>query len=133
MSSSTSSPAGRDVIDRRVLLALWTGILTGPLAWLVLLEWNYVASYVSCETRQTWFLHVAILIALIATAAAGFWGWSAGRGPRDLPEPATAPVSAETRDTRRRWMGHLAVMCSAFFFLVILAMEVPIVVLRTCQ
>ena len=133
MQSSTSFPVSPDAHARRRVFALWTGVLAGPLVWLMLLEVNYVLSYVSCEARQTWFLHLATLVSVALVAAAGAWGWSAGRGPRELPEPLTEPVSAATCDVRTRWMGHASVGLSAWFILVILAMEVPVIVLRTCQ
>lgn len=133
MPSSTSHHAFRDPHDATREIALWTGVLAGPAIWLMLLEVNYVLSYVACETRETWFLHLATLAAVVVVAVAGMWGWSAGRGPRDLPEPLTPPVSHETSDARARWMGHASVIFSAWFILVILSMEIPIVVLRTCQ
>lgn len=115
------------------MLALWTGLLAGPVVMLVLLQVNYVLSYVACETRQTWFLHLATGIAIALVAAAGTWAWRSGHGPADLPEPFTPPVSAGTCDTRARWMAHAAVACSAWFIIVILAMVIPVVVLETCQ
>ena len=133
MPSSTSHHASRDAHDATREIALWTGVLAGPTIWLTLLEVNYVLSYVACETRETWFLHLATLVALVLVAGAGIWGWSAGRGPRELPEPPTPPVSYETSDTRARWMGHASVIFSAWFILVILAMEIPVIVLGTCQ
>jgi hypothetical protein len=133
MPSSTSSPAWRDAHDRRRVLALWTGVLAGPTVMLVLLQVNYVLSYVACETRQTWFLHLGTVIAVALVAAAGAWAWRAGRGPVDLPEPLSHPISPETADTRARWMAHFAVAMSAWFILVMIAMSVPVVVLNTCQ
>jgi hypothetical protein len=115
------------------VLALWTGVLAGPVVWLVLLEANYVMSYVACETRQTWFLHAATAVSVVVVAVAGLWAWSQGHGPGDLPEPLTEPVSPETCDSRSRWMAHAAVGSSAWFIIVILAMEVPVIVLRTCE
>jgi hypothetical protein len=133
MRSSTSRPAFRDAHEPRRVLALWTGMLAGPLLWLFLLEWNYVASYVACELRQTWFLHVPTVGAVALVAAAGLWAWREGRGPSDLPEPLTEPVGPETCDSRTRWMAHAAAASSIWFIIVILSMEVPILILRTCQ
>jgi hypothetical protein len=133
MRSSTSRRAWRDRHDRRQVLALWTGMLAGPLAWLLLLEWNYVASYVACETRQTWFLHAATLAAVALVAAAGLRAWRAGRGPAEDPHPPIEPVSEATSDARARWMAQAAVASSGWFILVMLSMEVPVIVLRTCQ
>jgi hypothetical protein len=133
MPSSTSSRAFPDADARRRALALWTGSLAGPIVWLVLLQTNYVMSYVACETRHTWFLHLAIAVAVVIVAGAGAWAWRAGSGPVEEPEPPTAPIGPETRDLRTRWMARFAVAISAWFIIVIIAMAVPIVVLRTCQ
>jgi hypothetical protein len=115
------------------VLALWTGVLAGPLLWLMLLQWHYVASYVACESRETWFLHAATGVAVVLTLGGGLWAWRAGRAPGAGDEPQTPPVSPETSDARTRWMAHLAVASAAWFTIVILSMEIPILVLRTCQ
>jgi hypothetical protein len=108
-------------------------VLAGPILWLVLLEANYVMSYVSCETRQTWFLHLAVVIAVVLVGAAGWWGWSAGIGdPMEAGSP-TPPLSPETARQRVRWMAAASAGMSLFFILVILAADVPILVLKTCQ
>ena len=133
MPSSTSRHASGDAHDATREIALWTGVLAGPVVWLALLEANYVMSYVACETRQTWFLHLATLIAVALTAGAGLWGWSAGHGAHELREPLSPPVGFETSDTRARWMGQASVVSSVWFVLVILSMEIPVIVLRTCQ
>ena len=133
MRSSTSHHGFRDAHDRTRVLALWTGVLAGPLVWLALLQTNYVLSYVACETRQTWFLHLATALSVALVGAAGAWAWRAGHGPTDLPEPLTPPVSHETCDTRVRWMAYFAAASSVWFIIVIVAMSVPVLVLRTCQ
>jgi uncharacterized membrane protein len=133
MPSSTSPREFREAHEGRRVLALWTGILAGPLVMLVLLQTNYTLSYVACETRQTWFLHLATAAAVVVVAAAGLWGWRAGRSPLSLSEPLTAPVSPETCDGRARWMALAAIASSAWFIVVILAMSVPVIVLETCQ
>jgi hypothetical protein len=115
------------------VFALWTGVLAGPVVWLGLLEANYVMSYVACETRQTWFLHLATAVSVVLVAAAGLWAWSQGHGPSGLAEPVTDPVSPDTCDSRARWMAYAAAGSSAWFIIVIVAMEVPVIMLRTCQ
>lgn len=131
MRSSTLDPASH---ERARLAALWTGMLAGPVVWLVLLEVNYVLSYVSCETRQTWFLHLATLVAILLVGGAGLWGWSASLGDPMQEEPETTPpLSGKTSRQRVRWMAAASAGMSIFFIIVILATEVPILVLKTCQ
>lgn len=130
MPSSTSHPVSHE--PWRVA-AQWAGLLAGPLVWLTLLEVNYVLAYVACETRATWFMHTASFVAVALVAGAGFAAWRASYGDMMAPETLTAPLSDETRRQRSRWMSLAGVVTSAWFIIVILAMEVPIIVLRECQ
>jgi hypothetical protein len=115
------------------MLALWTGVLAGPIVMLVLLQTNYVLSYVACETRQTWFLHATTGAAALLVGAAGAWAWQAGRGPMAPADAQTPPLSPETCLGRTRWMAYLALASSIWFIIVILSMSVPVIVLETCQ
>jgi hypothetical protein len=128
MPSSTLRPAWHSV---RRISALWIGVLAGPLVWLALLETNYVLSYVSCETRHTWFLHVAALAAFVLVAAAGAMAWASGP-PGDSQE-RTPPVTRSTAEVRARWMSLVGVGISLWFLLVILAMEIPALVVPPCE
>ncbi len=112
---------------------MWAGLLTGPLVWLALLEVQYVLAYVACETRSTWFMHLAVVIALLLVAGAGYAAWTASFGNMMADQTLTPPLSDETRLQRSRWMSLAGVAFSAWFMVVILAMEVPLVVLRECQ
>jgi hypothetical protein len=130
MPSSTSRPVSH---ERWRLAAVWAGLLAGPLAWLVLLEVNYLFAYVACEAQRTWFMHVAVAVALVVVALAGAAAWSASHGDMMAPETETHPLSDETRLQRSRWMSLAGVASSIWFIVVILAMEVPILVLKECQ
>ena len=112
---------------------MWAGLLTGPIVWLGLLEVNYVLAYVACETRSTWFMHLAIGVALLLVAAAGYVAWTASFGNILGDQSGAPPLSDETRIQRSRWMSLAGVAFSLWFIIVILAMEVPLVVLRECQ
>ena len=64
-----SSTLDRGSLDwGRRLAALWIGVLAGPLTWAALLEVNYTMSYVACEQRHSWMLHLATGIALTLIA-----------------------------------------------------------------
>jgi hypothetical protein len=119
--------------DRWRLAAEWAGLLTGPLVWLGVLEANYVLAYAACETQSTWFMHATIGGALVLVATAGYVGWrvSFDDGLQDRGG-ATLP-SGRTRIHRSRWMGVAGAASSAWFLVVILAMEVPLLVLRPCE
>ena len=111
---------------------MWAGLLTGPIVWLGLLELNYVLAYVACETRSTWFMHLAVVVALFLVAGAGYAAWAASYGSILADETRSPPLGDETRIQRSRWMSLAGVAFSLWFIVVILAMEVPLVVLREC-
>ena len=109
------------------------GLLAGPIVWLMLLQFNYVGAYVACETRGTWFMHIATLLAAGVVTAAGFFAWRARHGGTlELTDEPAPPLADITRVQRSQWMSVAGVGSSAFFVLVILAMQIPILVLREC-
>ena len=128
MPSSTSYHAWH---DPRRAAGLWAGLLTGPLVRATLLETQYVLSYVACEMRQEWFLHAATALGVALVAGGGWVGWRSG--PAEDDERRSPPVSRATSESRARWMSIGGVGLSAFFIVVILSMEIPIIVLHTCQ
>jgi hypothetical protein len=130
MDSSTSRPV---LYEHWRQAALWAGVLTGPLAWLTLLEVNYVSAYAACESRSTWFMHLAIVVALSLTTSAGYLAWTACRNQPRGDEAQAPPLSDETRLQRSRWMSVSGIAISAWFIVVILAMEVPLTILEECQ
>ena len=110
---------------------LWAGILSGPIVWFTLLEVNYLLTYVACETGHKWFMHLAVLVALALVGTAGYFAWL--YGPPDDPELNTPPVTRETAEQRARWMALYGVASSIWFIIVILANEIPILVLPACE
>ena len=105
-------------------MALWIGLGAGPLAWAALLEVNYVLSYVACEQRQTWMLHVATAAALALTGLGAWAAWS-----------AAPPLRASTLDAsegRARFMAIGGLALCAGFALVIVATEIPVLLLHPC-
>jgi hypothetical protein len=115
------------------LAALWIGVLAGPLAWAGLLEANYVLSYVACEQRQTWMLHLATAAALALIALAASMAWRAA--PPLADDPTTETPSQDPGDTaviRARFMAIGGLALCAWFAIVIMATEIPALVLKPC-
>ncbi|HET7694812.1 MAG TPA: hypothetical protein VFK57_03830 [Vicinamibacterales bacterium] len=123
MPHGSSEPAPR-------LLALWAGILAGPLVWAALLQTNYILSYVACEQRQKWMLHLATAIALALVAAAAAAAWRAAP-PRQDDEHASEHPGG-TSLLRRRFMALGGLALCAWFAVVILATEIPALVQHPC-
>ena len=106
------------------LAALWAGLAAGPLAWAALLETNYVLSYVACEQREAWMLHLgtAVALALVGLGALAAW-WA---------RPSFDGPGSSTAEARARFMATGALALCAAFALVILATELPVLILHPC-
>jgi hypothetical protein len=97
------------------------------LAWAALLQVNYVLSYVSCETRSTWMLHLSAAIALAVVAL----GALAARRAWTTVSSDQSPLDDAGFGLTRAMALSGLVLC-AWFALVIVATEVPVLVLRPC-
>ena len=112
-------------------MALWGGLLAGPLAWTALLETNYVLSYVACEQRHTWMLHVSTAAALMLIAAAAFFAWRAAP-PLHEDEHRAADID-RAAVLRARFMALGGLALCGFFAIVVIATEIPALVLHPCS
>jgi hypothetical protein len=128
MPSSTLDRGSLDWGPR--LAALWIGVLAGPVAWAALLETNYVLSYVACEQRHTWMLHLATAAALGLIALAAYAAWRAAPPLGSDETPSVDP--SETALLRARFMAIGGLGLSGFFAVVIIATEIPALVLQPC-
>lgn len=130
MPSSILHRASREPRERRRDLILWLGVLAGPVVWLTMLETNYVLSYVACELRQTWFLHAATVVSLALVGVAGAASLAEAKRERGAPHALT---KAHMRsDTRTIWMAWAGVAMSAWFAIVIVVTELPVMILPPC-
>jgi hypothetical protein len=78
-------------------------------------------------------MHLAVVAALSLTAGAGYAAWTASTDQSRGDEAQAPPLSDETRLQRSRWMSLAGIAISAWFILVILAMEVPLTLLEECR
>lgn len=111
------------------LLAQWTGLLAGPVAWLLQLQVAYTLIPWACtHDQQGISLHVVTLVALLLSVAGAFVSWREWqRAGRELPGPAGGPIP------RSRFMAVMGLATSAFFFLVILMQGLASFILHPCQ
>lgn len=124
------------VADRRWLspLALWTGILAGPVAWACDLEASYALVHWTCATQQWRVLHAITLLSLIVTAggvAIAWMSWQHAISADRQPAAPGGPVRDER--SRARFMAALGLSAGALFMLAILAGAIPRWVLDACQ
>ena len=109
-------------------LALWTGMLAGPIAWLLQMELGYALVPWACATGHIVVLHIVTLGGLLIAAAGALVAWREWRrSGREWPKGAGGP------QMRSRFMAVLGLLTSVMFFLVILAQGLPSFILSPCQ
>jgi hypothetical protein len=109
-------------------LALWTGVLAGPIVWLLSFEANYALAPWACIFQTKLALYLVSLAALILCAGSGIIAW------RQWIELGKEwPGTGGGAIPRSRIMAVGGVLLSAMFFLVILAQAIPAVLLEACE
>jgi hypothetical protein len=110
------------------LIALWTGILGGPLIWLCYLQISYMLAPSACVSGNKAVLGIATAIALFGTLCAAFAAW------RVWHQAGTTAGREEGGAVgRSRFMAVSGMGLSALFALVVLASAVPIIFLGACD
>lgn len=109
-------------------VALWTGILSGPIVWLLSFEANFALAPWACVFQAKLALYLVSIAALLLTASGGLLAWrqwsAAGKA---------APGDEAGALPRIRVMAIGGVLMSGMFFLVILAQAIPELVLGACE
>jgi hypothetical protein len=109
-------------------LALWTGVLAGPVAWLTSFQANFALAPVACVLKGKLALYAISVVALLLTAAAGVVAWQQWTGAGK-----EWPGQGGDTTARVRIMAIGGVLLSAMFFIVILAQAIPEVILAPCE
>ncbi len=108
--------------------ALWTGLLAGPIVWLISFEANFALAPWACVTQGKAALYAVSIGALVLSGGSGLLAW---REWGDLGKQP--PGDSEGTLPRSRIMALGGVLSSALFFLVILAQAIPEVMLKACD
>ena len=107
---------------------LWTGILTGPIAWAADLMVRYSLVHWSCGMQQTMVLKLISSLTLVLVIAGGVVAWRAlVRTPSRAATDGGRPVD------RGRFMALLGVLTSGLFALVVVAGAVPQWIFDACR
>ena len=99
-------------------VALWIGILAGPVAWTIVFELKYALIDYVCRNHAHWLYWIFVAGGLLICAFGAFSGW-AGMAGDDSP--------------RARFMGIGAIALSIAFAVFIIAMSIPDLFLRPCE
>lgn len=111
--------------EARLKIALWFGILTGPVAWLVQLQTAYALVVWSCTHGQVFVLRlVTMLFVLIGLGSLGLCVQSWRKTPQIAPSNDRVEMS--------RFMAALGMMISGLFSALILVQALPTLILSPC-
>lgn len=113
--------------ERRDVL-LWLPVLAGPVAWILTEQVSYMLAPTACWNRQHFLLFLVPLGTLLLVAAGAAVAWS-----RWQREPEGSTEQGDPRDSRRRFMAVCGFWACVGFAVVILATEVPNLVLKVCD
>ena len=98
-------------------VALWTGALAGPLAFVCALEARFALVHYVCMNHAEWIVWAITIVALIVTAFGAFCSWTGWID--DTP--------------RVRFMAIGGLFIGGMFALAIIAMAIPDLFLRACE
>ena len=111
-----------------VSFALWVGVLAGPLAFLLQLQINYALVPWACTTGRTFVLHLVSCVALLMVSITAVIAWRIrGRIKREKRDESASSVS------RPQFMAEMGLSTSILFLLIIIAQEIPNIVMHPCQ
>lgn len=108
--------------------ALWTGILAGPVAWLLSFQANFTLAPWACEFNTKIALFIVTILALLLVAGSGLLAWREWTALGKV-----SPGDAGGALARSRIMAISGVLMSAMFFLVVVAQSVPELILGACE
>ena len=109
-------------------LLLWTGVLAGPLVWLVSFGARWSLAGWVCAFQWKPALLVISLVSLLAAAGCGMLSWTEWqRVGREMPGEGGGAIA------RSRIMGLMGVVLSVASMLLIIAQAIPEIMLGVCE
>lgn len=109
-------------------LALWTGVLAGPVNWAMIFTAKFFLAPWICAFHWKPAAYVLSVLALALTAGAGLLAWSQWQQVgREYPGQGGGAVA------RSRAMAFGGVVLSSMFFLVLIAITLPELLLEGCE
>jgi hypothetical protein len=111
----------------RSIALQWFGLLAGPIAWLLNLEFGFSLVHAACHGSGMAPVHLASVAALVVAALGGAAAWITwSRSGADWPDDA--PGAAQ----RSRMMATLGLGTAAFFLVMILTQWIPAFIFQPC-
>jgi hypothetical protein len=112
---------------------LWYGVFAGPVAWALDLQASYFMVQTACDSGRPLLLHAVSLLTFLAALAGLFLSWRAWTRLRGEAGASTGVSTSGGMPTesRRLFQAMFGMVLSTGFALVILATEIPNLILST--
>jgi hypothetical protein len=109
-------------------VALWAGILAGPIAWAFDEEASYALTQRACSTGHHAIFHVITIISLLIIAGGAISAWGVF-----VKLPPQSDEEGGHRVDRRRFMAIGGVFLCLMFAAIVIALAIPKWVLNPCD
>lgn len=109
-------------------LALWTGILTGPIVWLISFEALFALNPWACIFQTKLTLYIVSIVAFALSGASGLLAWRQWNQLGREADPRGGDALS-----RSRIMAFGGVILSTLSCLIIVAQAIPELILEACQ
>jgi hypothetical protein len=110
---------------------IWVGLLGAAGAWALHLVYSYSLVPAACEAGMGPLMYLGIPVFLGLAAGAGYLSWRIFAISRNPESGAT--IDEVQAMQRLRFMALSGLAMTAFFFMVIIAQSVPIIVQDPCE
>jgi hypothetical protein len=107
---------------------LWIPVLAGPIAWALTQQISYMLTPTACWSRSHFMLHLVPFITLLLLAGATWLAWN-----RWQREPEGSTEKGDPKASRSRFMAQFGFWTCVWFAVVIVATEVPNLILKVCD
>src|SRR4051794_34436896 len=109
------------------MVALWLGLLGGPVAWGAQLQVVYALAPWACEGGPPATLHLLTAACLCGSLGGGWVAWNNWKSAGGWPSATDAPPLG-----RARLMAALGLMTASLFSVVIVAQWLAVLMLDPC-
>ncbi|MFN7945046.1 MAG: hypothetical protein U0Z53_06820 [Blastocatellia bacterium] len=114
--------------QRGGILALWAGLMAGPVAWALAQQVGYLFVTLDCSYEKMLMLSPVMLLTLLIAAAGALISWrNWQRAGGELPDEGGSVIS------RSRFMAVVGMLLSSFALLLVIAEWLPVFFYRQCQ
>ena len=109
-------------------LALWTGLLAGPIVWLISFQTLFALNPWTCIWTNKLTMYIVTIAALSISLAAALLAWRSWNQLGREVDPRGGDMLSRSRS-----MAFGGIMISSFSCLLIIAQSIPELILGACQ